>query len=228
MKKKNIVILSALFVFVASLAFEMVSTPSTVALFLVIKNRVEKKQTDQSWKTAKKGEVIYGGDMVRTQKQSFTLIKFTDASTLRMGPDAEVQIFGKNLPETANVSGGDVGFKMQKRENNPFEFTTPTSVASIRGTQGLLVVQLDGTDFLTIIEGLVRFSNKFSHDTVDVGAGETGVSSRNGNISVHKSTQADLNRLSQFNNLFGQSHELKMQFRGTDGRMHEIIIKTQQ
>lgn len=227
MKKKSIILLFALFTFAASLAFEAASTPSTVALFLVIKNRVEKKQTDQGWKDAKKGEIIYGGDMVRTQKQSFALIKFTDASTLRMGPDAEVQIYGENLPKSANVTSGDVGFTMQKRENNPFEFTTPTSVASIRGTQGLLVVDLNGSDFLTILEGLVRFSNKISNDTVDVGAGQTGVSSGNGQISVHTSTQADLDRLAQLNNQFGQKHELKMQFRGSDGQMHEIIIDTQ-
>lgn len=228
MKKRNIIILSALFVFAGSLAFEAASTPANVALFWIIKNSVEKKQAAQNWKNAKKGELIYGGDLVRTQKQSFALIKFNDASTLRLGPNAEVQVYGEDNPSSTNVTSGDVGFSMTKRKTKPFEFTTPTSVASIRGTQGLLVVQLSGTDFLTIIEGLVRFSNNFSHDTVDVGAGETGVSARNGEINVHKSTQVDLNRLTQLNNEFGQKHELKMQFRDSDGQMHEIIIETQQ
>jgi len=116
---------------------------------------------------------------------------------------------------------------MTKRKTKPFEFVTPTSVASIRGTQGILIAQLNGTDFLTIVEGLVRFSNGISHDTVNVGAGETGESSSSGNISVHKSTQADLDRLAQLDNAFGQKHELRMQFRGSDGKMHEIIIDTQ-
>ena len=227
MKKRNIIILSALFVFAGSLAFESASTPGNVALFWIIKNIVEKKQGDQNWKNAKKGELIYGGDLVKTQKQSFALIKFNDASTLRLGPDAEVRVYGEDNPSSTNVTSGDVGFTMTKRKTKPFEFTTPTSVAAIRGTQGLLVVQLNGTDFLTILEGLVRFSNNFSHDTVDVGAGETGESSRDGTINVHKSTQADLERLAQLNSEFGK-HELKMQFRGSDGQMHEIIIDTQQ
>ncbi len=217
----------ALFVFVSSLAFKA-SAPSNVALFWIIKNSVEKKQSNQDWQNAKKGELIYGGDLVRTQKESFALIKFNDASTLRLGPNAEVQVYGENNPSSANVSSGDVDFTMTKRKTKPFEFTTPTSVASIRGTQGLLVVQLDGTDFLTILEGLVRFSNKYSNRFVDVGAGQTSESLKDGNINVHNSTQNDLNRLTQLNNQFGQKHELKIQFRGSDGQMHEIIIETQQ
>jgi FecR protein len=228
MKKRNVIVLSALFAFAVSLAFTAAKAPSNVALFWIIKNSVEKKQSDQSWKSAKKGELIYGDDLVRTQKESFALIKFNDASTLRLGPNAEVQIYGENNPASTQVTGGDVGFTMTKRKTTPFQFTTPTSVASIRGTQGLLVVQLNGTDFLTIIEGLVRLENKYSRDTVNVGAGQTGESSSNGDISVHESTQDDLNRLAQLNNAFGQKHELKIQFRGNDGRIHELIIQTQQ
>ncbi len=228
MKKRNIILLFALFVFAASLAFKATADTHNVALFWIIKNSVEKKQGDQNWKGAKKGELIFNNDVVRTQKKSFALIKFNDASTLRLGPNSEVQVYGENNPSSTNISSGDVGFTMTKRKNGAFEFTTPTSVASIRGTQGLLAVQINGTDFLTIVEGLVRFVNKISHDTVDVGAGQTGESDSNGNLTVHQSTQGDLNRLTQLNNAFGQKHELRLQFRGNDGQIHELIIETQQ
>ncbi len=226
MKKRKIVLLSALFVFAVSLAFKADS--KNVALFWIIKNNVEKKQGDKAWEAAKKGGLIYDNDVVRTQKQAFALIKFNDTSTLRLGPDAEVQVYGENNPSSTDLKRGEVGFNMAKQKDKPFQFTTPTAVASIRGTEGFFAIQINRIDFLTIIEGLVRFSNKISNDTVDVGAGETGESSGDGKISVHKSTQDDLNRLSQLNNLFGQKHELKMQYRGSDGQMHEIIIETQQ
>ncbi len=226
MKRRKVILLSALFVFAVSLAFT--ADTKNVALFWIIKNSVEKKQGDKGWEAAKKGELIYGNDIVRTQKRAFALIKFNDTSTLRVGPNSEVQLYGENNPSSTEIQNGEVGFSMAKQKDKPFQFTTPTAVASIRGTEGLLAIQINGTDFLTIIEGLVRFSNKFSNDTVDVGAGETGESSADGKISVHKSTQDDLNRLTQLYNLFGQKHELKMQYRGSDGQMHEIIIETQQ
>jgi len=237
MKKKNLIWLIVLFAFVSSIAFMMVTplpmgsagTSSNIALFWLVKNSVEKKDSTDQWVEAKKGDLIYGGNFVRTQKESFTLVKFNDASTLRLGPNAEVQIYGSKNPQSANVSSGDVGFTMTKRPNGQFEFTTPTSVASIRGTEGVLSIELDGSDFLTIVEGLVRFTNKFSNQSIDVGAGQTGESSKDGGLHVHQSTQDDLNRLSHLNNQFNQQqHKLEMWFRGSDGSLHEIIIDTQQ
>lgn len=226
MNKRNIIMISAMFAFAASLAFTAAS-PSNVALFWIIKNKVQKSPQDKDWKSAKKGELIYGGDYVRTQAKSFALIKFNDSSTLRLGPEAKVHINGVDNPSDTYVDQGDVGFTMAKRKYKPFEFTTPTSVASIRGTQGILIVGLTDSDFLTIVDGLVQFINRVSNDTVMVGAGQTGVSSRSGQISVHKSTKSDLDRLAQLNNQFGREHELKMQYRDSNGQLHEIIIKTQ-
>jgi hypothetical protein len=230
MKKCNVILSVALFAFVASVAFTMAVSPSSnIALFWVVKNTVERKDSSNQWIKVKKGDLIYGGNYVRTEKESFTLVKFNDASTLRLGPNAEVQIYGDRNPQSANVSSGDVGFTMTKRKSGQFEFTTPTSVASIRGTEGILTIQADGTDFLTIVEGLVQFYNKFSNTSTDVGAGQTGESSKDGELSVHQSTQEDLNRLSQLDNQFNQQqHKLEMWFKGNDGKLHEIIIETQQ
>lgn len=228
MKMRNVILLLSLFAFIASVAFKMVSSPDNIALFWIIKNNVEKKQTSD-WIKAKKADLIYPGDFVRTQKESFTLIKFNDASTLRLGPNSEVQIYGDKDPTSTDVRGGDVGFSMGKRKTGQFEFTTPTSVASIRGTEGLLIVQMNGTDFLTIVEGLVRFRNIFSNDSVEIGSGQTGVSSRDGTINVHQSTHQDSTRVTQLGNQFNQQqHKLEMWFRGSDGKLHEIIIETQQ
>ncbi len=227
MKKTKLMLVFAMFAFAATLSFE-VAARSNVALFWIIKNKVEKSPNSDQWKSAKKGELIYGGDYVRTLPKAFALIKFNDSSTLRLGPESEVQVNGVDNPSNMYVDKGDVGFSMAKRKDKPFEFTTPTSVASIRGTQGILVVGLNSSDFLTIVEGLVRLVNNFSHDSVNVGAGETGISSSNGDISVHKSTQADLERLAQLNDQFGRKHELKIQFRDNNGQMREIIIDTQQ
>ena len=163
---RKIILLAALFVFVGLVGFMASSEQNNIALFWVIKNNVQKKVGDSAqgkggnWDKAKKGDLIYGGDFVRTEKESFALIKFNDASTLRLGPNSEVQVYGDKNPQSANISSGDVGFTLTKRKSGQFEFTTPTSVASIRGTQGILSDSIDGTDFLTIVEGLVRFSKQ--------------------------------------------------------------------
>ena len=110
-----------------------------------------------------------------------------------------------------------------------FRFTTPTSVASIRGTQGLIGVNLDGSDFLTIIEGLVMFTNKVSNVVDSVGAGYTAISYKDGTITVHKSTQQDIDRLNQLVKEFtGQQHKIEIWFMGSDGKLHKMTIQTGQ
>jgi len=228
MKLRNVILALALFAFVATAAFKMASDSSNIALFWVIKNNVELKQQSKDWSKVKKGDFIFGGDYVRTSKESFTLIKFNDASTLRLGPNAEVQLYGDKNPQSTNINSGEVGFTMTKRAAGQFEFTTPTSVASIRGTQGMFSINLDGTDFLTIVEGLVHFTNKYSNNSIDVGAGQTGESSRDGSITEHQSTQQELNELTNLSSQFGQNqHKIEMWFKGSDGNLHEIIIETQ-
>ncbi len=228
MKKRTLVYLAATFAFVTSLALVEAGPPNPIAMFLIIKNRVEKGKTEEKWVKAKQGDVLYGDDYVRTFDKSFTLVSFTDLSTLRIGPNAEVQLQGERVPGKATVQKGEVGFKMEKRETGQFEFITPTSVASIRGTDGVLIAQVNGTDFLTILQGLVQMINLISHDTVNVGAGQTGTSSNNGTITVRKSTKADLDRLSQLDGQLGQLHKLKMWFRDSNGKEHEIIIETKE
>src|SRR5271157_1238308 len=99
MKKRSVILVVVLVTFVASVAFMLVAPPSNnIALFWVVKNTVEKKDSNGEWIAAKKGDLIYGGNFVRTQKESFALVKFNDASTLRMGPSAEVQIYGDKNP----------------------------------------------------------------------------------------------------------------------------------
>jgi hypothetical protein len=219
--------------FVGLVAFVTDPPLSNIALFWIVRNDVERKLGEpvagnpDNWSKAKKGDLIYAGDFIRTQKQSFALIKFNDASTLRLGPSSEVQVYGDRTPAGTNVNGGDVGFTITKRKNRQFEFTTPTSVASIRGTRGLLTVSDDGTDLLTIVEGLVLLTNKFSNKSVQVGAGQTGESSKLGDITVRQSTQQDLDRLTKLNNEFNQQHKIEMWFRGNDGQLHEIIIETE-
>ncbi len=229
MKTKNFALLFTLFLFAGSLGFLAATSPNNVALFWVIKNNVDRKPANQNWIKAKKGDLIYGGDYVRTQEKSFTLIKFNDASTIRLGPSAEVQIYGDNNPSSMNINHGDVDFTMTKRKVGQFEFVTSTSVASIRGTQGLLGVDANGTDFLTIIEGIVAFTNKISNSTDTVTSGYTCISYKDGSITMHKSTQEDLDRVNQLINEFlQQQHKLEMWFIGSDGKLHKITIETGQ
>ena len=66
MKKNKIILAIVLFIFVASVAFMMAAPPSNnIALFWVVKNSVERKDSSDQWIKVKKGDLIYGGNYVR-------------------------------------------------------------------------------------------------------------------------------------------------------------------
>ena len=70
MEKNNLILVGVLFAFAASAAFMVVAPAgSNIALFWVVKNTVEKKDSTDQWVTAKKGDLIFGGNFVRTQKE---------------------------------------------------------------------------------------------------------------------------------------------------------------
>ena len=101
----------------------------------------------------------------------------------------------KEFSKNVNLDHGELTFDVKKRENEKFEFSTPTSVASIRGTQGMLINGADSNDVLILGAGIVVFTNSVSNQSVNVNAGQTAYSYRNGKIEVKKTTPAELQKL---------------------------------
>jgi hypothetical protein len=86
---------------------------------------------------------------------------------------------------------------VKKQVNEKFEFSTPTSVASIRGTEGLLINGGDSADVLILGTGVVVFTNTVSNQSVNVNGGQTARSYANGTIVVKQTTPEELKKLQQ-------------------------------
>ena len=68
-------------------------------------------------------------------------------------------------------------------------------MASIRGTEGLLINGGDSSDVLILGAGLVVFTNTVSNQSVNVGAGQTAHSFADGKIEVKPTTPEELKRM---------------------------------
>ncbi len=153
---------------------------------------VDYKTADNDWSKAKAATPLVPGDIVRTQENSFAIIKFLENSVLRVQEKSEVTISGViakgEFSKNVYLERGEVGFQVKKRPNEKFEFSTPTSVASIRGTGGLLIAGQDSNDVLILGNGIVDFKNLFSNKILNVKGGQTAFSMSNGTIKVEEST----------------------------------------
>jgi hypothetical protein len=98
-------------------------------------------------------------DEIKTGDKSLALIKFTDNSILRIRENSNLKLYAdKNkgdLSKNTYIDKGKIGFNVSKQDNEEFKFTTPTMVASIRGTEGYLNVGDDGATLLVCTEGSI-------------------------------------------------------------------------
>jgi len=171
-----------------------------VALIFKPVGSVDYLKEGKDWTKATPATPLLSGDKVKTGENSFVVIKFIENSILRLQENSEITIRGeltadKEFSKNVNLSRGELNFDVKKRENEKFEFTTPTSVASIRGTQGLFINGGDSSDVLILGAGIVVFTNTVSNQSVNVNAGQTARSYRDGKIEVKQTTPAELKRL---------------------------------
>lgn len=172
------------------------ATSAPIALFSKVILDVTRRHADAEWMEAKRGETLGSGDRVRTGERSIALIKFKDNSLLRVREQSEVVVTGgmsgSAFSKSVSVQRGATGFNIKKqRPEEEFRFTSPTSVASIRGTAGQFSAHPDG-DTLIVLEGLVSLTNTLSARTVGVKAGFTGISAPDGSVETHPSTPEEV------------------------------------
>jgi hypothetical protein len=166
-----------------------------VALLSKVILDVLRKESGKTWEKAVRGQTLASGDMVRTGEGALAIIKFKDNSLVRLREKSELTLTGtqtgNTMSKSVEVQTGVVGFNVAKqRAGEEFRFTSPTSVASIRGTAGVMNSASEA-DTLTVTEGLVKLFNRKSSRTVDVGAGFTGISGRNGDLLSRATTERE-------------------------------------
>ena len=136
---------------------------SSIGLVTKIVNKVTLFR-DQKPEDCKTGKTLVTGDKLETGDRSLAIVKFLDNSLLKVQEKSALIIYAdknnKELNKNTHIDKGTVGFKVTKQENEEFKFSTPTMVASIRGTEGFFDVNDNGSTFLAVANGTVEIEAK--------------------------------------------------------------------
>ncbi len=218
---------------VLSLAFAATGYGSdnvTIAFVNKVIKDVTKRSAQGDWSGATKGEILLSGDQVRTGQKSLALIKFLDNSIVHVRElsllTLSSDVVNGSQAKTVQLSSGSVGFNVQKQQNQLFRLTSPTSVASIRGTTGKWSGGT-GQDTLIITEGLVNLRNTVADSSIDVAAGFIGFSGQDGTLSLRRATAQEL---ADANNAAagGSTNELNLELKDSKGNKKELKIRFKQ
>ena len=166
---------------------------------------------------------------MKTGEKSVAVIKFKDNSMLRVRERTEVMLSGTqqgtSFSKSTQVDRGIIGFNIKKQQQGEeFRFSSPTSVASIRGTSGQFGIE-DSGDKLVVLDGQVRLTNKISSQFIDVGAGYTGLSSGDGKVQLRVSTPEEKQAAEVLSRIVEQENKLDIELKDGNGNQKQIEIK---
>ena len=191
-----------LFGFVSDNKSSLKSTESYVALVKKIVNNVTYKKAGESdWAVAKTGLPLKTEEEVKTGPKSLALILFTDGSgLLRVRENSVLKIYAERdknkLNKNTFIDKGLIGFDVNKQEEEEFKFTTPTAVASIRGT--VLFVEVDNSTRIAVQTGSVDFQSTVGKkENGTVTGGYTAIIDQGGNIVLQPASEDDLKKAEQ-------------------------------
>lgn len=218
----------ALILGLSALGFRPANT--TLALITKVIKDVTYKAEDTDWGRAAKGNPLRAGDHLRTGVQSLAIVKFNDRSIVRVREKSEIAMSadpdGQGVIKSVRLSKGAYGFDIRKQINDKFRFTSPTSVASIRGTSGKWSGG-EGFDTLVVNEGLVNLANEVSRTDIDVPAGYIAFSNQDGSLTSRQATPEELaEALAMATG--GTPRELELKLRNGQGEEKDLKIKFKQ
>ena len=118
---------------------------------------------EPGWQAASLGGKLANGDKLETGSASFGSIMFLDRSMIKVRENTKFTVKSKRtvkreLETDIAIAVGEMNVKTTT--GSKFKIQTPTSVASVKGTEFNLMVEKDGTTHLTVLEGTVEFMNE--------------------------------------------------------------------
>lgn len=189
-------------------SFAFINLPTSIsnynaAIVLKVIQDVKHKKQIGNWINTKPATQLETNDQLRTGDKSVAVIRFVDGSSLRVRENTLVTIFAdkkeRGLIKNTKIDVGKMRFDIEKQQDeDEFIITTPTAVATIRGTSGMVNVLEDGRTILTVESGVVDVRALFgAQQSGSVQAGNTSVITQDGVVSI---TQADEQQLNEVRN----------------------------
>ena len=200
---------------------------SGVAVTAKIKGKTEHKAVGGKYQSdLKRGKLLNDKAWVRTRDDGYLALMFIDDKTLlKLRENSELEIradrSASGLNKSILMSFGKVKAEISAQRSGEFIISTPTSVASVKGTIFWIIVTSEGDQFIGI-EGTVEVTNIESGQTVLVTVGQTATSNVDGSIEVQATPEGGVP--DDPGETEDEGNELRIRLENADGETKEIII----
>lgn len=201
-----------------------------IAVATKIKGGVERMVVGEKiFSVLKPGTILSDGDKIRSGRDGFAaLIFIDDKSTLKIKENSELVITGQrtaaSISKKINMDGGTIRATVMK-QNTDFVIQTPTSVASVKGTDFWMLSDPSSGDQVIGLEGIISLVNSETGQEIDVTSGTTGASTLDGQVAVN---ETDPNLIPTDPTDSGESaSQVRIYLDGPNGAQKVLIIDYQ-
>ncbi len=143
------------------------------------------------------GKPLHDRDVIRTGEGGFAASMYLDDRTIiKITENTEYVIGGTRTPEgidkSVAMNYGTLHASVAKQEGKEFLISTPTSVASVKGTDFTVISDPEFGDSFLIFTGVVEVTNSVTGEVSEVNEGETAVSTPDGELDVEETVVEDI------------------------------------
>lgn len=198
----------------------------SIAVTAKIKGKTEHKVAGGDYApNLKRGKQISDKDWVRTQDDGYIALMFIDdKSLLKLRENTELEIkavrSGAGLDKSIQMSFGKLKAEISPQFSGVFTISTPTSVASVKGTTFWIISTPEGDQFIGI-DGVVVVTNNQSGETVTVTVGQTATSNADGTIDVQPTPEGGVPDDPGEDD---EGNQLRIRLENPEGETKEVII----
>jgi len=185
----------------------------------------------EGWASARQGQVLASGDKLRTGPGGAAALLFvSDRSLLKLDAETEVALRGDRESGTVStrlwMGAGDLWAKVTRGESPHFQVETPTSVASVKGSEFYCLEDATGGNLFHALTGEYRYGN--GQGMIELTAGMTGSSDGE---SLPRSRPTEPGELPGFGGVEGYGVEeggegrtVRIEFENENGERRTLVI----
>ena len=208
----------------------MLTASSKIAIAVKVKGKVSIVENGSTGKQKLvPGMALKDQDKILTGKGGFAAVMYLDDKTvLKLLANSDLTIAGKRtgnrINKSLDIKYGKITADIAPQKGNEFRIATPTSVASVKGTELAIASNPSTGDSFSLIEGVVEVTNTITGESTEVVDGETVISTPEGSLKVHETTSEDMVGFEEAD-IEIPTQELRFEIEDEDGNIKEIVIQ---
>lgn len=225
------------------LIYSFIFSADNIALVTKSKGSVQYKKNTSSTIDNKlsMGTPLFSNDLIKTGADGFAIFVYLDdKSMIKIQKGTEMYVRGSvdkgAIAKEVSISNGLFKANVESQKGGDFTIVTPTSVASVKGTEFWVVSKgEEGGDQFFGLSGLVEVRNKKSNRTTRVTKNRTAISSPNGQLETRSTRSGELpvdeTETDDGTSVGGKgqgSQEIKINFEDDSGSQKTLIIRAEE